>query len=496
MTEYPIGTRVILQNLTKGTHYNGKIGVVKSVLTASGRQLVAIIGDDESKALGLKPTNLKYEPRAVDSLSIKEMKMVLEAKKKSSDDMAGSVMDKLQLLQLVRDAVKSDEEVAEILALAIAKEKEVNTKNDYDLKNKIQNQASQVESMSPEQLRSQAQMMRTMDSATIRRMNPAMANFTDAQIQMAANQMEMMSSNPEMFKGMVNQMKNMNGTELDEIRRMQNGTVPGNTLNPQSNSPALGVGAPPGATGNISKQQMESGFQNMANLTPDQLRQQASMMKSMDPATLRRMNPAMANWSDTQIQMAITQMDMMASNPDMMKTVTEQMKNMKPEELQKMQAEAMAGPGNLDNGAAGGMPQDPMQMLQNADPAQIKQMINMVKDNPALMKNMIRSANPSMGDKISDDQISKTMEMFASMDEKKIEKLMKIGRYAQKAREYVKGKGIFIIISLAIFCYGVIAYVIKSRGKESPPILDDSSFAPPESTIPVMDEDEFAGVEF
>merc|ERR1740124_656166 len=205
-------------------------------------------------------------------------------------------------------------------------------------------------------------------------------------------------------------------------------------------------------------------------------------MKSMDPATLRRMNPAMANWSDTQIQMAITQMDMMASNPDMMKTVTEQMKNMKPEEIQKMQAEAMAGPGNLDNGAAGGMPQDPMQMLQNAD--------------PALMKNMIRSANPSMGDKISDDQISKTMEMFASMDEKKIEKLMKIGRYAQKAREYVKGKGIFIIISLAIFCYGVIAYVIKSRGKESPPILDDSSFAPPESTIPVMDEDEFAGVEF
>lgn len=481
MTEYPIGARVILQNLTKGTHYNGKVGIVTSVRTATGRQLVSIVGDEEAKALGLKPTNLKYEPRAINSLSIKEMKIVLKAKKKSSDNAMEGGMDKSQLSQLVEDTVESEEEVAEILARA-----KVNTKV-QNQSSQAANQASQVASMTPEQLRSQAKYMRSMDSATIRLMNPAMANFSDAQIQMAANEMDTMASNPEMFKNMVNQMKNMSGAELDAMNK---DIASGNNNSP---SPVVG-GSPPQGARDITKQQMESGMQNMANLTPDQLRQQASMMKSMDPATLRRMNPAMANWNDAQIQMAITQMDMMADNPDMMKNMAEQVKNMNPEDIQKMQAEAMAIPGNTANGAAGGMPQDPMQMLQNADPAQIKQMMNMVKDNPELMKNMIRSANPSMGDQISDDQISKTMEMFTNMDEKNIEKLMKYGKYAQKASEYVKGKGFFIIIVLGAFCYGVIAYLVISRGKGSSSTLDDSLFVQPEPAIPVMD-DEFASVE-
>lgn len=496
MTEFPIGTRVILKDLAKGKQYNGKVGIVKSVLTESGRQLVSIVGDDGAKALGLKPANLKYEPRAIDSLSIKEIKAVLAAKNKQSDELTGrGGIDKSQLLSLVRDTVESEEEVAEILALATVKEQKISTKKDYDLKNKIQQEASQVANMSPEQIRSQAQMMRSMDSATIRRMNPAMANFTDAQIKMAADQMEAMANNPDMFKGMVDQMKNMSGSDLDQVRRMQNGGgAPatagfGNTMAPPSHN-----SSPQGAV-DITKQQMETGLQNMANLTPEQLRQQATMMKSMDPATLRRMNPAMANWNDSQIQMAITQMDQMASNPDMMKTMTEQVKNMNPEDIKKMQAGTI--PGDSANGAVGGMPgmpQNPMEMLQNADPAQIKQMINMVKDNPEMMKSMLRSANPSMGDKISDDQISKTMEMFANMDDKKIERLMKFGSYAQKAREYVKGKGIFIIISLAVFCYGIIVYVIKSRGNESPTV-DISSFDQPVPVIPVMDEDEFAQVD-
>lgn len=498
MTEFPIGTRVILKDLTKGTHFNGRVGIIKSVLTAKGRQLVSLVANDEgndegkAQALGLKPTNLKYEPRAIDSLSIKELKVILTAKNKDADDMAAGGIDKSQLLNIVRDTVESEEEVAEILALATITEQKVNAKKDYDLKNKMQQESGQIASMSPDAIRSQAQMMRSMDSATIRRMNPAMANFTDAQIKMAADQMEMMSNNPDMLKGMVNQMKNMSGSDLEQVRRMQNGGTPSadfvNNMTPPTLNPALGGGGAAAPVGDITKQQMETGLHNMANLTPEQLQQQAAMMKTMDPATLRRMNPAMANWSDSQIQMAISQMDMMASNPDMMKTMTEQVKNMNPEDIKKMQAGTMAP--DAANGAAGGMPQDPMQMLQNADPAQIKQMINMVKDNPAMMKDMLRSANPSMGDKISDDQISKTMEMFANLDDKKIQRLMKLGSYVQKAREVVRGKGVFIIISLAVFCYGVIGYVIKSRGNESA-TLDTSSFAQPEPVIPVMDEDEF-----
>ena len=66
------------------------------------------------------------------------------------------------------------------------------------------------------------------------------------------------------------------------------------------------------------------------------------MMRTMDPATVRRMNPQLANMSDAQLRMAADQMEMMANNPSMMKTAVEQMKNMDPAHLQKMQANNIA----------------------------------------------------------------------------------------------------------------------------------------------------------
>jgi hypothetical protein len=48
---------------------------------------------------------------------------------------------------------------------------------------------------------------------------------------------------------------------------------------------------------------------NVNDMSPEQMKRQAEMMKSMDKDTLRSMNPQMANWNDQQIDMAINQME-------------------------------------------------------------------------------------------------------------------------------------------------------------------------------------------
>jgi len=56
---FPIGSKVILQNLIKGSKYNGKRGIIKSNPDGAndGRQQVLL--HDEHKILGVKPKNLK-----------------------------------------------------------------------------------------------------------------------------------------------------------------------------------------------------------------------------------------------------------------------------------------------------------------------------------------------------------------------------------------------------------------------------------------------------
>jgi hypothetical protein len=431
---FPVGSRVILKDLTKGTEFNGKVGVVKSQVNESRQQVLLI---QSGKMLGIRPLNLKYEPRSVNSLSISELKTILTLKEVTT--LSG--YDKSQLREMVHIKTESEEEIAEMLYAH--QEKEYNTPKPAHGQGQAGNDsANMLANMSPEQLHQQARMMRTMPASQIRRMNPQMAGFSDAQIQMAANQMEMMANNPDMMKQMADQMKNMTPQEKEEMKRMQAG------------------GAPP-----ATMQREVGATQNMANMSPEQLKQQADMMKSMDPDTLRSMNPAMANWSDAQIKMAINQMETMASNPDMMKQVSEQMKGMKPEEIEKMRKMAEGGFGG-EGAAAGadGMPANPMDMLNNADPSQIKSMLNMVKDNPQMMKDMLRSANPAMADKLSDAQIQKTIDVFAGLDEKKIGWLIKLIGYAQAFKNSSKAKiAVFVILSMFVFVMGMLVYLVKSQ---------------------------------
>lgn len=501
MEEYPIGSRVILTDLSK-TEFNGLIGIVKSKLNQNGRQQISLIDEssssDDNKMLGLKPINLKLEPRPLDSLSTREMKTVLSRK-----DYEGSLagFDKSELKSLVEAHVTCPNEIATILATSNASKSSDNSNNSAsssrsknkksgNLRQQMQNQASQLGNLSPAQMRQQAQMLRTMNPSMIRRMNPAMANFTDAQIQMAASQMEAMANNPQMVQGMVDQMNNMDDDQLETLNRMQTGAGANGGYGASS----------PSSTAVPSSMDPATGMQNMANMTPDQLRQQAAMMKSMSKETLRSMNPLMANWPDSQIDMAINQMETMANNPEMTQKMVDQMKNMKPEEIEKLQKMAQTGGTEGVDAMSGfdpkAMSQDPMQMLKNTNPAQIKQMLQMVKENPSLFKDMMRSANPAMADKLTDDQIAKTMESFANLDERKIGWIMGALGFMQSARDFVKKRGILLILLFICFCMVLLVIFVSQNGKTIKG--DDNNIAALVTdsidhtmTVPEIEEDEF-----
>lgn len=484
-TSFPVGSRVILKDLTKGTEFNGKVGIVKSKLTtnasADERQQVLLI--QSGKTLGIKPKNLKYEPRSVKSLSVTELKSILVAKKMPPSQITG--YDKAQLREMVK--IKTDDSGEELArTLYELQEKEAETKATMGAgggtRSQMQNQAAALGNMTPDQLRQQAQMMRSVPPSQIRRMNPAMANFSDVQIQMAANQMETMANNPQMMEGMVNQMKNMSPAELEQVKRMQS----------QGGDGAIDAGSV-AAGGNNT----QSGMQSMADMTPDQLRQQASMMKSMTPDALRSMNPAMANWSDAQIQMAITQMETMANNPGMMEKMKDQMKGMKPEDVEKIRDMAAKGdmgsmgmPGT--NAGTDGPPQNPMDILNSTDPSQIKQMLEMVKENPQVIKDLFRnggSGMPSGMANMSDEQIDKTINAFANMDERKIGWILKVVGWAQKFKNSSKMKvALFLVVSMFVSIGGMLIYLVK-KSKDLDDSADLTAANIPE--VPIMEESEF-----
>eukprot|EP01083_Nonionella_stella_P064749 169045_1 len=498
---FPLGGRVILKDLQKGVEFNGQVGIIKSDINDSQRQQVLLV--KSGKMLGLKPINLQYEPRTVNSLSITELKLVLSEKKVAQ--LSG--YDKSQLRQMVEIKTDSGEEIAEIIYISQAKKAadaaaanaaNASARGGGDLKSQMQNQAAAIGNMSPDQMRQQAQMLRTLPPSQIRRMNPQMAGFSDQQIQMAANQMEMMANNPQMMKGMVDQMKNMSDDEVENVRRMQAGGAP----QPADQAPVgMGPGAGPGAGG-----------QNIMDMSPEQLKQQAEMMKSMDPAMLKRMNPAMANWSDSQIQMAITQMETLANNPSMMKTMKEQMDGMDPEQIENMRkmaakgdlsgADALgsAGMGGAGAGAANStgapgapaMPSNPMDLLKNADPTQIKTMLKMVQDNPQLMKDMLKSANPGMADKMTDEQLQKTIDTFANLDDRKISMIMKGLGFFQKLKSSPKMKvAIFMMLSTFVFVLGMLVYLVKKSKSMDAAAATDSLVDEGVPPVPIIEESEF-----
>lgn len=187
-------------------------------------------------------------------------------------------------------------------------------------------------------------------------------------------------------------------------------------------------------------------------MSPDQLRQQAAMLKSMPLDTLRRTNPQMANMTDDQIKMSIQQVEQMAENPDMMKMATEQMKNMSESDYESMKQ--MMGGLNASGGgpsasatssnatgsnAMAGLPTDPSKMMESLlqNPEQLNTIVKTMKSNPEMMKNLLGS---QMGEGKSDaqkEQFSKAIDSFAQMDDVQLQRYLKVANGVQRVAKPV-----------------------------------------------------------
>jgi hypothetical protein len=188
-----------MTGLGAAAEYNGKTAVVKGELTANGRQNVQVEGSDMN--LLLKVVNMVPEPREAGSLSVRECIQVLRAKKLSVKSQA-SGMDKAQLQDLVRESVGSDDSLSVLIARGMGSDlTSAGAKSTVKAtpiasspaapamsEAQLRQGAEQMAAMDPAAMKSQAAMLRNMDPAAVRRMNPQMVCFTDAQIKEAADQ--------------------------------------------------------------------------------------------------------------------------------------------------------------------------------------------------------------------------------------------------------------------------------------------------------------------
>eukprot|EP00587_Corethron_hystrix_P012681 CAMPEP_0113315418 /NCGR_PEP_ID=MMETSP0010_2-20120614/11094_1 /TAXON_ID=216773 ORGANISM="Corethron hystrix, Strain 308" /NCGR_SAMPLE_ID=MMETSP0010_2 /ASSEMBLY_ACC=CAM_ASM_000155 /LENGTH=171 /DNA_ID=CAMNT_0000171915 /DNA_START=13 /DNA_END=524 /DNA_ORIENTATION=+ /assembly_acc=CAM_ASM_000155 len=167
-------------------------------------------------------------------------------------------------------------------------------------------------------------------------------------------------------------------------------------------------------------------------MTPEQLRQQAQMIRTMDPAALRQMNPAMANLTDEQVRASADQLEAMASNPEAIKMAQEQMKHMSPEDMEEMQ--------NLQRSMFRGEDKpdlqnmDPSQIMENMDPAQLKKMVGLLKKNPGMLKTMLRS-NPqaaAQAGNLSDENVDRMLSAIDGMSEEQMTKMVGVLGTAQR----------------------------------------------------------------
>lgn len=320
--------------------------------------------------------------------------------------------------------------------------------------------------MNPEALQQQANMLKNMDKATVRRMAPQFANMSDAQIDAALAQMQMMASNPAMLDMARQQMSNMSHeqaqAQMAALSRKFNAgdrvKIKGLTKAAQHNGKFGSVVGMQGERYKVKFDDEETTLAlkeaNLEKTTtsnpvaehvrdPEAMRQQARMLRSVDPATLRASNPQFAHMNDDQIRAAADQLDLIADNPAMFQAAQEQMQNMSPEQIENIQ--------NMMRSSGGGTAPMPTaeaaaEMMQNMDGSQLEGMLNMVKQNPEIVKQMMKS-NPLTAN-MSPDMVDKQLDMLNSIPPEQLKKYLGYAAKAQKvlapvANVYTKADRLF-----------------------------------------------------
>lgn len=441
------------QTVVGASQLNGTKGIVKGGNNGGGRQEVYVF--EAQKSMAIKVENLRYEPRTIQSLTISEMKGILRVLTEEDACSTNSIiagMDKEALRMLVEESISEktansgspvEIKIAELIARANKPPSSITTATTTAQainSDQLRQGAERMATMSPDDLRKQATTMRAMGPAAMRAMNPQMVNMTDAQIEMAIAQMEAVANDPNQLKMAAEQMKNMSESELTRALEQQTemmGGAGGNSSTSSSSSSSRGRTSTTAAPPSFSAAQLEQATKQMSSMSPEQLRQQSTMLRSMPFSTLRATNPHMAKMSDAQIEQSIAQLEMMANNPEMLRMATESMKGLTSEQLATMQEQMANILGGSEGGGGGG---GDLGSGLFTDPTKLNSAVKAMKQNPDILKHMLGGgaaggSSSSSRSMLSDKQMAQMNNMidsFTTMDDERLEKYLHVANVMQR----------------------------------------------------------------
>jgi hypothetical protein len=171
-----------------------------------------------------------------------------------------------------------------------------------------------------------------------------------------------------------------------------------------SSAAAASAAAAGGGMHKLDEHMLAQGKAQMANMDPAMLKMQVANMRSVSKDTLRKMSPQYAPMSDSQLDMAMSQMEMMASNPAMFKSFQQQLSGMDAKSFNEhVQMQKSNGSSSSSSSPAidakGPNMQQASELMANMDSKSMVDMIRMQRDmlrtNPGMFE-MIRQSNPAM----------------------------------------------------------------------------------------------------
>jgi hypothetical protein len=144
--------------------------------------------------------------------------------------------------------------------------------------------------------------------------------------------------------------------------------------------------------------------------SPDQLRQQASMIRK-DPGMVRRHNPAFVNMSDDQIRAYADQLEQAASDPNMMKEV-ERMSRMSTGEREQLV-----------------LIQEGLQGLRKMDASWVSSVVDTLKKNPDIFKSLVKGKGPQNFGGVSEENVMQFIDSVSQMDAATLRRILQFLLY-------------------------------------------------------------------
>eukprot|EP01038_Epipyxis_sp_PR26KG_P011909 gene11909-15933_t len=188
-------------------------------------------------------------------------------------------------------------------------------------------------------------------------------------------------------------------------------------------------------TSSSSKPTKKKSNSSTPALTPDQLRQNAAMMRR-DPAMVRRSQPAFANMTDEQIKQYADQLEQAAADPAMMKEV---------ERMAKLSSEDRTDLQNIQEGLTG---------IKPIDTAWIDNTIATLKRKPKMFKDMMKGKGAMLGG-ISDEQINSFIDVASKMEASTLKIIISGIRFL--ASLYKPGVDLYNVIDK--YTFGMAKYI-------------------------------------